>query len=222
MSRIIIFDLDGTLVDTAPDLVASLNATLALEGIPPVALQDARHMVGAGVKALLERGLALSGRSLPEKRLDELFHSFVAYYEAHIADFSQPYPELLEELAILEGFGWTFGVCTNKLERLSIRLLDRLGMTELFKVNCGGDTFDFKKPDPRHLTETIRKAGGARTAVMVGDSHADVAAAKAAGIPVIGVTFGYTPVPMAELGPDVMIDRFSQLRAAVSQVTGGN
>ena len=219
MSRLLVFDLDGTLVDTAPDLIGALNATLALEKIAPVPLEKARDLVGAGVRALLERGLALSNSTVSESRFEELFHAFFAYYAEHIADTSRPYPGLLDELAHLKAEGWRFAVCTNKLEALSVKLVDTLGLAHWFAANCGGDSFAFRKPDPRHLTETIRLAGGADIAIMVGDSQTDVDTARNAGIPVIGVPFGYTPVPMVDLKPDVLIQHFSELRAAVARIS---
>lgn len=220
MSRLIIFDLDGTLVDSAPDLIGSLNATLALEGIAPVPVEKARDLVGAGVKALLERGLALAGRTVSDARFQELFDAFFAHYAEHIAVETRPYPGLIDALTALKAEGWRFAICTNKLEALSVKLVAELELTDWFAANCGGDTFDFRKPDGRHLTETARMAGGAQTIIMVGDSAADVNAARNAGIPVIGVPFGYTPVPMAELKPDVLISHFDELKAAVAQVSG--
>lgn len=220
MSRLIIFDLDGTLVDSAPDLIGSLNATLALEGLAPVPVEKARDLVGAGVKALLERGLALAGRTVSDARFQELFDAFFAHYAEHIAVETRPYPGLIDALSALKAEGWRFAICTNKLEALSVKLVAELELTDWFAANCGGDTFDFRKPDGRHLTETARMAGGAQTIIMVGDSAADVNAARNAGIPVIGVPFGYTPVPMAELKPDVLISHFDELKAAVSQVSG--
>lgn len=215
MSRLIIFDLDGTLVDSAPDLIGSLNATLALEGLAPVPVEKARDLVGAGVKALLERGLALAGRTVSEARFQELFDAFFAHYAEHIAVETRPYPGLINALTALKAEGWRFAICTNKLEALSVKLVAELELTDWFAANCGGDTFDFRKPDGRHLTETARMAGGAQTIIMVGDSAADVNAARNAGIPVIGVPFGYTPVPMAELKPDVLISHFDELPLAV-------
>lgn len=220
MSRLIVFDLDGTLVDSAPDLIGSLNATLAMEGIAPVPLDKARDLVGAGVKALLERGLALAGRSVSEARFQQLFDAFFAHYAENITVATRPYPGLIEAMTALKAEGWRFAICTNKLEALSIKLVAELGLTHWFEANCGGDSFAFKKPDPRHLTETIRLAGGADIAIMVGDSQTDVDTARNAGIPVIGVPFGYTPVPMVDLKPDVLIQHFSEFRAAVKTIAG--
>jgi phosphoglycolate phosphatase len=215
----IVFDLDGTLVDTAPDLIAALNFILDREGMPPVPLQSARTMIGAGARRLLERGLELDGRAATVADIDRLTSDFIDYYAAHIADASRPFEGLeaaLDDLAIR---GYRFAVCTNKLEWLSKRLLDRLGLSGRFAAICGADTFGVSKPDPAILQQTVARAGGQlSSAIMVGDAGPDVGVARRAGIPVIGVAFGYSEVPMAELKPDRLIDRMSQLGEAVESL----
>ena len=218
MSHLIVFDLDGTLVDTAPDLIGGLNAAMAAEGLPPVPVEKANDLVGAGVRALVERGLTLHGRSVSPERFEALMDIFLKHYAENIALNSRPYPGVTEGLLDLKSQGWRFAVCTNKLEEYSLRLLSELKMMHWFEAVCGGDTFAFRKPDPRHLTETIVRAGGG-DAIMVGDSRADVDTARAAGIPIIGVSFGYTDVPMKDLKPDVLIDDFSEFAAAVRRLT---
>jgi phosphoglycolate phosphatase len=214
---IVVFDLDGTLVDTAPDLIDTLNAILSAEGIPPVPFDLARPMIGGGVRPLLERALAEQERHLGEAAMDALFARFIGHYQEHIADRSRPYPGLEAALDRLDRQGFTFAVCTNKYEALSLRLLDALGLSPRFAAICGQDTFPMKKPDPDMLRLTIERAGGdARHAVMVGDSETDVRVARAASIPVIGVDFGYTRIPMAELSPDRLIGHFDALADAVS------
>jgi phosphoglycolate phosphatase len=216
----IVFDLDGTLVDTAPDLIAALNFILEREGMPPVPLQSARTMIGAGARRLLERGLELDGRALTVADIDRLTADFIAYYAAHIADASRPFEGLEAALDDLAASGYRFAVCTNKLEWLSKRLLDRLGLSARFAAICGADTFGVSKPDPAILQQTVARAGGQLSqAIMVGDAGPDVGVARRARIPVIGVTFGYTEVPMAELKPDRLIDRMSQLGEAVESLT---
>lgn len=213
---IVVFDLDGTLVDTAPDLIATLNTILASAGLPAIAFETARPMIGAGVRPLLERAMAESGRYPGEAAIDALFARFIEHYQAHIADRSRPYPGLIGALDRLGEEGFTLAVCTNKYEALSLRLLDALGLTPRFAAICGQDTFPMKKPDPQTLRLTIARAGGdASRAIMVGDSEADLRVARAAGIPVIGVDFGYTAIPMAELAPDRLIGHFDALPAAV-------
>lgn len=218
MARLLVFDLDGTLVDTAPDLVNALNVALEAEQLDPIPLAKARDLIGAGARALIERGLLLNGRSLSQGRIDELLALFLAHYGAHIADHSRPYPGVVDQLMALRDQGWRFAVCTNKIEAYSVQLINALRMHHWFEAICGSDTFAFKKPDPRHLTETIRVAGGGQ-AIMVGDSNTDVATARAAGIPVIGVSFGYTDVPMKDLKPDALIDHFDDLPAAIHALT---
>ena len=215
----IVFDLDGTLVDTAPDLIGALNFILDREGMPPVPLQSARTMIGAGARRLLERGLELDGRALTVAAIDKLTADFIDYYAAHIADASRPFDGLEAALDDLAATGYRFAVCTNKLEWLSKRLLDRLGLSARFAAICGADTFGVSKPDPAILQQTVARAGGQlSSAIMVGDAGPDVGVARRAGIPVIGVAFGYTEVPMAELKPDRLIDRMSQLGEAVESL----
>jgi phosphoglycolate phosphatase len=215
-NRLIVFDLDGTLIDTAPDLVDTLNHILAREGLPPVPFAAARDMIGGGARILLERGLAAEGRACGQEVVDRLYRDFVAHYGEHIADRSQPFPGLERALDELAAMGWRFAVCTNKLESLSRRLLDLLDLSGRFEAVCGQDTFGVHKPHPDILLHTIRRAGGAPgRAIMVGDSGNDIAVARAANIPVIAVDFGYTEIPVAELGPDRIIQDYSELAAAV-------
>jgi phosphoglycolate phosphatase len=217
----VVFDLDGTLVDTAPDLVATLNVIFAREDLPPVAYDTARNMVGGGARAMIERGLAADGRRLAEEEVDGLVRDFIDHYGAHIADRSQPFPGLAAALDELTASGCRFAVCTNKLEGLSVRLLDALGLSPRFAAICGADTFGMQKPDPELLRRTIARAGG-RTdaAVMVGDSISDIATARAAGIPVIAVDYGYTETPVRELGPDRVIGTLHDLPNAVFDLLG--
>src|SRR5262245_16993269 len=171
-----VFDLDGTLVDTAPDLVATLNTMFAREGLPQVAYDAARNMVGGGARALIERGLRADGRTLATEQVDHLVKDFIAHYAEHIADRSLPFPGLAAALDALEGGGCRLAVCTNKLEWLSVRLLDRLGLSARFVAICGSDTFGLQKPNPDLLRRTIAHCGGAAdNAIMIGDSISDIA-----------------------------------------------
>ncbi len=219
----VVFDLDGTLVDTAPDLVATLNAVFAREGLPPVAYEAARNMVGGGARLMIERGLAAEQRTLPTTEIDRLCRDFIAHYAAHIADRSRPFPGLEAALDQLDADGWRLIVCTNKLEWLTVRLLDALHLTRRFSAICGADTFGLKKPDPELLRRTIERAGGRPDrAVMVGDSANDVDMARAAGIPVVAVDFGYTETPADELQADRVISSFRELPKAVFGLLGGS
>ena len=218
-ARMIVFDLDGTLVDTAPDLINALNYILHREGLPPVPLHLARNMIGAGARRLLERGLELDGRSVGLEDIDRLTKDFIDYYAAHIADASRPFEGLEGALDELAARGYRFAVCTNKLEWLSKRLLDQLGLSARFATICGADTFGVSKPDPAILRQTIALAGGQlSSAIMVGDAGPDIGEARRAGIPVIGVEFGYTEIPIADLRPDLLIGHFSDLPAAVESL----
>jgi phosphoglycolate phosphatase len=217
--RIVVFDLDGTLVDTAPDLINALNFILDREGLPPVPLHAARNMIGAGARRLIERGLELDGRAAGLEDITRLTNDFIDYYAAHIADLSRPFEGLESALDDLGARGYRFAVCTNKLEWLSKLLLDRLGLSARFSAICGADTFGVSKPDPAILRQTIARAGGQlASAIMVGDAGPDIGVARRAGIPVIGVEFGYTEVPIADLKPDRLISRMSDLPAAVESL----
>lgn len=216
---IVVFDLDGTLADTAPDLIATLNVIMEREGLPPVSLESAREMIGAGARALIERGFEAARTELTPARSTELFRDFLAIYSEHLCVHSRLFPGAAEALGRLAERGFTLAVCTNKTELLSGRLLAELGVGARFAAICGRDTFPWFKPDPRHLTMTIAQAGGdPARAVMVGDSLADVATAKAAGIPVVAVPFGYRDRPVRELDSDVVIDHFDELDAAVTRL----
>src|SRR5256714_1772837 len=216
-SPTIVFDLDGTLVDTAPDLIDTLNAILASHDVAPIAFDEARTMIGGGVKPLLQRGLASKGVQLPPEDIDRLYAEYLEVYAAHIADGSKPFPGLERALDALDARGCRLAVCTNKLEWLSVKLLKELGLAQRFAAICGQDTFTMRKPDPDMLRLTIVRAGGdTGHAVMVGDSMTDIATARAAAVPVIAVDFGYTEKPAAELGADRLISHFDALPEAVT------
>jgi phosphoglycolate phosphatase len=218
---LLVFDLDGTLVDTAPDLVDTLNVVFEREGMPPVPYDEARMMIGGGAKAMLVRGLEAEGRAVTSELLDRLFSDFLAYYADHIAVRSRPFPGLIDALDTLATRGHTFAVCTNKLEALSVLLLKELGLAGRFAAICGQDTFGIQKPDPEVLRRTIASAGGTPdNAVMIGDSATDIRTAQAAGIPVIAVDFGYSERPVAEFGPDRVISHFTQLPREISALVG--
>ncbi len=213
---LVVFDLDGTLVDTAPDLIDTLNAILAEEGLPPVAYEKARPMIGGGARALLERGLQARDGHFEAPLVDRLFGRFLEHYATHIADRSRPFPGCESALRQLAERGFRLAVCTNKLEWLSRKLLDQLGLTDLFAAICGQDTFGIKKPDPAALVKTVEAAqGDVRRSVMIGDSETDILLARAAGIPVIAVDFGYTDTPVSTFRPDRVISHFGDLIPAI-------
>ena len=201
----VVFDLDGTLVDTAPDLSAALNHVLRAAGGTPLALAEVRHMVGAGARALIERGIAANGSRLAGADRDEMLDLFLHHYEAHIADRSRPFPGAGALLERLRAAGVALGICTNKPQALTLALLDALDLRRHFAAIVGADAAPEKKPHPAHLECVLAGLGGDGPAVMVGDSPTDVAAARAYGIPVIAVDYGYSPVPPAALGADALI-----------------
>jgi phosphoglycolate phosphatase len=217
--RTVVFDLDGTLVDTAPDLISALNVVLAREGLPAMPLASARNMIGAGAKKLIERGLEAEGVSVSAAELSRMMEDFIAYYAEHIAEASRPFEGLERALDDLHASGYRLAVCTNKLEWLSKRLLDQLGLGRRFAAICGADTFGVAKPDPAILRQTVARAGGELfSTIMVGDAGPDVGVARRAGVPVIGVSFGYTEVPIADLKPDRVIHHMDELTAAVESL----
>jgi phosphoglycolate phosphatase len=216
----IVFDLDGTLIDTAPDLIETLNLILARGGLPAVPFEQARNMIGGGAKVMIERALAAEGRACPASEVDRLYAAFVGHYADHIADRSRPFPALEPALERLAAAGHRLAVCTNKLEWLSKRLLETLKLADRFAAICGQDTFGMQKPDPEIFRRTVRRAGGEpERAVMVGDSNTDIRTARAASVPVVAVDFGYSEVPIASLQPDRIISSFADLSAAIAAVT---
>jgi phosphoglycolate phosphatase len=215
-SPIVVFDLDGTLADTAQDLIATLNVVLAREGLAPLPFEKARDLIGAGARPLIQRGFDVSNTVLTEERLDALYAFFLDHYHHHIAIYTELFPGVISALDQLAAQDFTLAVCTNKMESHALELLKKLNVIDRFAFISGKDSFSFFKPDPRHLTETIRLAGGDPSrAIMVGDSKTDIDTAKAADIPVVGVTFGYTNVHVRDLGADYVVDHFDQMELAV-------
>lgn len=215
----IVFDLDGTIVDTAPDLTSATNHALALAGAAPVTVGELHPFIGRGSKAMIDAGLAFRGISVSEVDGQRLHKAFLEFYADNVAVGSRPFEDVPELLDALADAGAKLAVCTNKYVALSRLLLVELRLADKFAAIAGRDTFPVCKPDPAHLTGTIAMAGGdAARAVMVGDSEVDIATALAARIPCIAVTFGYTSRPVRELGPDVVIDHFREFPAALDTV----
>ena len=208
----IAFDLDGTLVETAPDLMGALNIVLGEHGLPRLPVEQARMLVGRGARALLERGFAAAGEPLDPEAVGGMVTRFIEAYRGRIASESRPFPNLFEALDDLTRAGATLVVCTNKRTDLSLALLDALEMTARFAAVVGADAAPAAKPDPRHYLAAIAAAGGDPAySLMVGDSINDVAAAQAAGAPVVVVSFGYTDTPAHLLGAEALIDDFAEL-----------
>lgn len=215
----VVFDLDGTLVDTAPDLCAALNHALAVLGRSGVPADDVRHMVGHGARKLLERGLAATGDVSPDL-VEAGVPSFLAFYAANIAVGSRPYPGVEAALDVLAAAGCGLAICTNKPAALSAALVTALGWDGRFAANLGFDSVPAPKPDPGHLLATIAAAGGApATTIFVGDSIADTTTARAAAVPVVAVSFGFSDRPVVQLGADIIIDHYAALVPALRELT---
>ena len=219
---VILFDLDGTLVDTAPDLIGALNAVLEEERLPPAPAEAARHLVGRGARQLLHRGFALADRPFETAREKALVERFVELYLARITRESRPFPGLEAALDALEAQGARFVVCTNKRTDLSIALLEGLGLAPRFQAVIGADLAPKPKPDASHIQAAVDAAGGRLgRCLMVGDSAADIGAAKNAGVPSVAVSFGYCDGPVEDLGADVIIHDFAELPAAAARLLDG-
>ena len=217
--RAVIFDLDGTLVDTAPDLMRATNFVLIEMGRRPLEMAEVRAFVGHGARALLTRGLAATG-GLPEAYdVEPDYRRFVDYYAANIAADSAPFPGLIRLLDRLKGEGYGLGVCTNKLEGLSVLLLDALDLSKYFGSVVGPDTLGIAKPDPKPFFEAVNRLDlDSPRAIMVGDSETDILTARNAGVPVLAVPFGYTPRPVVEFGPDRLIGHFDEAYDAIQEL----
>lgn len=217
----VVFDLDGTMIDTAPDLIAATNFTLERFGHEPVAAQIIQPAVGHGAKAMMEAAARALGIAPGEATLKEMTGIFIDYYRVNIAVHSRPFPGVAEALAMLAEAEARLAVCTNKRHELAVKLLGDLKLDHHFAAIAGADTFPFRKPDGRHLLGTIQQAGGdPARAVMIGDSSADAGAAKDAGVPFIAVSFGYGEKPVGVLQPDAVIDSFHALIPALHGLLG--
>ncbi len=214
----VVFDLDGTLIDSAPDLRAALNRLLAEEGRRPLALDEVTQMIGDGVPKLVERGFRATGETPEGAAFEAVVRRFHGHYEGHAADATRPYDGAIEVLDELRAAGRKLGICTNKPERATREILDSLGMARFFRAVAGGDTIEgVRKPDPRHLLAVLDALGAEPGgAVFVGDNANDVGAARNAGLPVIVMSFGYSRGPAADLGADALVDSFEDLPAALA------
>ena len=217
MSPALIFDLDGTLVDTAPDLLSATNAVLAAEGRPAIDPATLRHMVGFGAQRLIAQAMEATGAPAAPDRMPGLVEIFLDHYRSHLADFSRPFPGVHETLARLKDSGSRLGILTNKPAELTAPLLEQLALKQYFGAIYGAGRKPYSKPDPRIFRDVHDDLGGGK-AVMIGDSITDLQTAQAAGAPCILLSYGYTPVAAAELGADIVLDHFADLPAALERL----
>lgn len=197
-----------------------MNHVLVEAGYEAIEPERVRTMVGAGVRVLMSRGLKANKVEPTDEILDPLLDKFIKYYENHIADHSHPFPGALDAVRTMREKGWKTAICTNKMHGLAMPLLKALNMLELFDAVVGGDTFSKNKPDAMPVFGAIDMAGGDTAgSIFVGDSRADIQAARNANLPVIAVDFGYTDVPVADLHPDIVISHFNEFEAAVEKLS---
>jgi phosphoglycolate phosphatase len=215
MTGTLLFDLDGTLVDSAGDLAGALDTLMQEKGKAPIGIETGRQLIGHGIANLVRCALKLRGARDGEEDSPADLKRFMEIYGSRLTQSTRPYPHVLETLEQLAADGWQMAVCTNKRELFAKMIVDDLGMTRYFSVVSGPDTFGFGKPDPRHLLEAAKAAGAVEPVLFVGDSEVDVAAAKAAHMPVIALTYGYSKIPLASLAPDALVDHFNQIPAAI-------
>jgi phosphoglycolate phosphatase len=222
MALALIFDLDGTLVDTAPDLLGATNAVLEAAGRAPMDTAALRHMVGFGARSLISQAMAATGAPAPDNQMDRLTGIFIDHYRDHIADFSRPFPGVEETLQRLRARGDRLGILTNKPAELTGPLLEKLGLADYFGAVYGAGRKSYTKPDPRIFHDVVAdlfaEEGGGGKGVMIGDSITDLSTARAAGAPCILMSYGYTPVPARELGGDRVLDDFTQLPEALARL----
>lgn len=223
--KIAVFDLDGTLIHTAPDLLDALNHSLAGDGLDIVAAEGFGRALGSGGRVMIETAHRAQNRQLTPEALERLYDAFLQHYAGNIPGKSLPFPGVLDALDRLDAAGYLLAICTNKTQALALKLIEGLQLRERFSAICGVDTFLHCKPDPRHLLETIGMANGdPERAVMVGDSRTDIDTAKAAGIPVIAVDFGYTDQHVSAFEPSVVISHYDELTVELAErlIAAGN
>lgn len=211
----VLFDLDGTLVDSAPDLADALDALLVERGHAPVGIVHTRRLIGHGVASLVTQALAEKGETLTAPELAAAVQRFLDHYTPNLSRRSLPYPHTVQTLTELATAGWRLVVCTNKLEASARRLLADHGLLPFFDLVAGPDTFGVAKPDPAHLLCCLPTGG---PAIMIGDSEPDIMAAKAAKVPIIAVVWGYAKRPLVDLAPDAIAQSMRDIPALVAQI----
>lgn len=218
-SSCIIFDLDGTLIDTAPGLANSMNVLLQRRGRGNLSLEALRPHISHGAKAIITHAMSVTGEAASEAQIEQMFDEFLTHYRRHMAEASLPYPGLTDCLDQLKAQGHILGICTNRFEASAHELLSALGLQDYFDSVTGQDSYGVGKPDPRPVLETLKCLGGqVGNAVFIGDSEIDVAAAKAAGLPVIVTSFGYGEIPVQQMNADAVIGHFDELSHCVNSL----
>lgn len=217
--RALIFDLDGTLADTAADLLGAANTALGQAGLPLLDIVTDRQVAGRGGKSMIRASLAKAGFGPDDARADELYAPLLTAYETRIAEETRLYDGVELALETLAADGWRLGICTNKPERLALILLERLGILGRFGAVLGADSLAIRKPDPGHFTETARRIGADPAhAVMIGDTRTDLDTARAAGVPCILTSFGFAAESMEDLAPDAVIGHYDELAPALARL----
>lgn len=218
-SLAVVLDLDGTLIDSAGDIVGAANRLLAEEGRAPITPDQGRAMIGEGAAALVERAFAATGPAPGPVALSGLVERYRAIYERHPLDRTTVFPGVAGTLTALADGGAILGVCTNKPHDISLVVLAGLGLADHFAAVLGGDALAVRKPDPAHFTAVLDAMGAASLpAIHVGDSPTDVALGRNAGVPVVAVSYGYSRVPPEDLGADALIDKFAALPGAIAAI----
>jgi phosphoglycolate phosphatase len=216
--EIIVFDLDGTLINSAPDLCYALNQTLSEINIPEITLQEVMGYLGDGALELIKRGITKYS-NINNFDTELLRLRFLEIYDNCLLNKTDFYPNVLQSLKDLKKMDFTLAICTNKPELLAKRIIDGLDGSSFFDRITGGDTYEYRKPDPRHLINTILETGKkVETAIMIGDSENDINCAKKANIPSIAVNFGYSKVPVESLKPDLVMSDYINLTQHIKDI----
>ena len=219
MINSVVFDLDGTLIDSLPDVLASLNLLLAEEKRRPLKLDELRKLVGRGVNPMVEDAYTLTGEGISSPlKLETVVNRYIGFYKANPVGHTVVFPNVMDTLSVLKEKGVCMGICTNKPFEMTLLVLEGLGINTFFDGVTGGDNLPYNKPDPRHILKTLElMKSEASSAVMVGDSWVDVEAARNAGLPVIAVNYGYND-PAESLNADAVIEDMALLPEAIKNL----
>ena len=216
--EIIVFDLDGTLINSAPDLCFALNETLKEINIPVITLQEVMGYLGDGALELIKRGIS-KYQDVDNYDLEKLRLRFLEIYDSCLLNETDFYENVLDSLEKLKQMNFTLAICSNKPELLTKRIIKGLNASNYFKTITGGDTFNYRKPDARHLEKTILQSGKKiEQAIMIGDSKNDILCANALNIPSIVVSFGYSKIPVKDLNANIIMSNYKDLISHIQEV----